>query len=260
MQEARAASMKRSSRGRTPDSSARWFASGIGLTMSLVLHVLVIGTVVLGYSGQTERRLKREGLGANAIASTEEATATLIFIEEPSAGPREDDSLEQVASHGVVLQNFRLTIVSPDPTIDAALDADDSVEERAPIAEATTGDRQLQAALFGRYIGQIQARVERAWLRPRTPIGAASFECRVQLLQNKRGEVQEVTLQRCNGDVRWGVSLVQAIQRASPLPAPPDPTVFAESLQLSFHSAAFVSGGDGEGFEPGPSLVASAPR
>jgi TonB C terminal len=238
----------------------RRVAPGIAACVSLVLHILIIGSVALGTSGRSEPVRHREGLGANAIASTEEAIATLILIEEPAVGPREEDSLEQLASHGVVLQNFRLTIVSPEPTVDAAIDVDESPDQKAPAAEESTGDRQLQAALFGRYIGQIQARIERAWLRPRTPIGAESFECRVQVLQNKRGEVLEVTVQRCNGDVSWGLSLVHAIDRASPLPAPPDPAVFAETLQLSFHSAELIPGGDEEGFEPRVSFTANTPR
>jgi len=49
-----------------------------------------------------------------------------------------------------------------------------------------------------------------------------------------RGEVQEVTLQRCNDDPTWQVSLVQAIQRASPLSAPPNEDVFSDVITLSF--------------------------
>jgi len=225
----------------------RSLAPAVGAVGAFMLHAFVLGSLAFGWGGRISPPHSQDGLGANAIASTEEAVATLILIEEPGVGPRDEDSLEKLASHGVVLQNFRLTIVSPDPSINAAIDDEQHPDEQAPAETPSSGDRQRQAALFGRYIGQIQARVERAWLRPRTPIGADSFECRVQVLQNARGEVQEVTVQRCNGDVRWGLSLVRAIERASPLPAPPDPSVFAETLQLSFHSEAFV--GDEEGFE-----------
>jgi hypothetical protein len=223
----------------------------------LLLHALAIQSVMWATGGRAERSRPREGLGANAIASTEEATATLILIEHPDTGPRAEEAMERVASHGVVLQNLRFTIVTPEPTVDSATDIDEQAEESATASSESSGDRQLQAALFGLYINQIQARVERAWLRPRTPIGAESFECRVQILQSKRGDVAEVQVQRCNGDVRWGLSLVRAIQRASPLPAPPAQSVFAETLQLSFHSAAFVPGGSEEGFEQAAPLVAS---
>jgi hypothetical protein len=111
--------------------------------------------------------------------------------------------------------------------------------------------------MFGRYVGQISARVQRAWLRPRTPMGASSFACRVQILQDRVGNVQEVTLQQCNGDLHWQASLVQAIQSASPLPAPPDPAVFSNLLTMEFDSDQYRAGGHAEGFEPELNLAAT---
>ena len=54
------------------------------------------------------------------------------------------------------------------------------------------------------------------------------------------------------------MSLANAVQSASPLPAPPDPSVFADALTLSFDSEPFHSGRSGEGFEPERVQVASA--
>jgi hypothetical protein len=97
-------------------------------------------------------------------------------------------------------------------------------------------------ALYGRYLGQIHARIDRAWLRPRTAIGAPIFQCQVQMDQDSSGRVQEVTLLECNGDARWQLSLVHAIQAASPLPAPPDPAVFVHHVLLGFRATAYVPG------------------
>jgi hypothetical protein len=80
----------------------------------------------------------------------------------------------------------------------------------------------------------------------------------VQVTQSKQGEVQEVTVRDCNGSTRWQVSLVHAIERASPLPAPPDPVVFTDSLRLSFRSDAYVDGESEEGFEPRAPTLATA--
>jgi hypothetical protein len=111
-------------------------------------------------------------------------------------------------------------------------------------------DRETRAELYGRYLGQVQARIERAWWRPRSPIDSELFDCDLQVLQDTRGRVLEVTLQRCNGDLLWQMSLVRAVERASPLPAPPDPKVFTSSLRLSFTSRAYAPGTDEQGFEP----------
>src|SRR6185437_12842815 len=64
------------------------------------------------------------------------------------------------------------------------------------------------------------------------------------------GNVEETTLQSCNGDARWQLSLVEAIQTASPLPAPPDPSVFADAVVMQFTSQGYVPGGTAIGFEP----------
>lgn len=57
--------------------------------------------------------------------------------------------------------------------------------------------------MYGRYLGQIHARIDRAWRRPRSAVGAPIFQCQVQLDQDSLGRVEEVTLLQCNGDTPW---------------------------------------------------------
>jgi hypothetical protein len=228
-------------------TSTSWFASAIAALAVAAFHIAIVGSVLLSESGSRARVPRDKGLSANDIAADVEPTATLILIEDPGAGAPENP-FEQVASRGSVLQNLRLTIISPEPTMELGLD--DQNELKNDATSDSTVDRQAGAALFGLYLGQIQARVQRAWLKPRIPIGAELFECRARVLQSARGEVKEVVLQDCNGDARWQLSLVHAIEQASPFPAPPDPVIFAESLQLAFHSREFIAGSNEEGFEP----------
>jgi hypothetical protein len=119
------------------------------------------------------------------------------------------------------------------------------------------GDQTGRSMLFGRYMGQISARVERAWIRPRSSPGHGAFECRVQISQDRLGQVQEITLQECNADLRWQASLVQAIQSASPLPAPPDPAVFSNLLTMQFDSEPYRHGAVDQGFEPAAQAASS---
>ena len=121
--------------------------------------------------------------------------------------------------------------------------------------EAASGSAQADGpsglgALYGRYLGQIHARVERAWRRPRTAIGAPIFQCQVQVDQDSLGRVEQVTLLDCNGGTSWQLSLVQAIEAASPLPAPPTPAVFAHHVLIAFRAAAFTLGAPAELYEP----------
>jgi len=112
------------------------------------------------------------------------------------------------------------------------------------------GDAGGSSALAGRYLGQIDARIERAWLKPRTPLDSDAFRCEVRVEQDAAGNVLEIELEQCGNDGRWQQSLVSAIQSASPLPAPPDPSVFRKSLRLSFIGHPWSAQKSAEEYEP----------
>jgi hypothetical protein len=195
------------------------------------------------------------------------------------ADVKKDDAglAEQVASLGPQLEKSSISILSPDPlpamTIDAAEDAPD---DSAQVA-AETGDPAVRALMFGRYTGQISARIERAWRRPRSPVNELAqaepprvgiqeiasdidemFSCLVQIRQDARGNVEEVLLLKCNGTEDWRHSLVIAINQSSPLPAPPIPTVFTQSLTMTFEAHAYRPGKNPDDYEMEPMSVPPA--
>ena len=225
---------------------------------SLLLHTLLILPFVLGASAAKTRAPNVQGAGASAIMSSAEPMMTMIMIDAP-AMTRDPDALpEVIASLGLPSKSFAIKIVSPDPM--PAFDLKNLTTDQDapnPVPEAA-GDMAGRAQLFGRYMGQVSARIERAWVRPRNPIGDPLFQCKVQIKQDRQGNVLEVMIVQCNGGGDWQMSLAGAIQSASPLPAPPDPSVFADALTLSFDSEPFHNGGSGEGFEPEPIQVANA--
>src|SRR6202012_449133 len=115
------------------------------------------------------------------------------------------------------------------------------------------GDAAELARLFGVYTGQIQARIDRVWRRPRTPVNAIavdqkptgtdeSFQCEAQIVQDAKGNVQEILLPRCNGSAAWQHSLIVAIRQASPLPAPPSTRVFTQSITVTFVGLPYAEG------------------
>ncbi len=135
-----------------------------------------------------------------------------------------------------------------DPATGAARRISDEVSRSTEASEQN--DEGGSALSFGRYLGQVTARIERAWLRPRSPVGAGSFECLVQVEQGGDRTAKEITLRRCNGTTQWQLSLVRAIESASPFPAPPDPKVFSTTLTFEMTADEFVRGDSGEGYEP----------
>jgi hypothetical protein len=232
----------------------------MGLLGTLLLHGLLVLPFVLELSLPAPRLPNRSGAGGSAVASNREAVMTAIVINEaPPVERLATVKPVELASRGVAPKDLPVIVFSPDS--EPASDADpNSVDKNASVEAA--GDQTQHALLYGRYLGQIQARIDRAWVRPRTEIGAPRFSCRARIEQGTHGEVVNVKLDHCVGTPRWQQSLVSAIRTASPLPAPPDPSVYADVLALVFESDGFRPGGSSDGFEPANAseLVANQER
>lgn len=229
-----------------------WWASGLCLAVVIALHGAVFSPLLLGTPAKTKRVPEDEqGAGSAAIVASAEmvTTLTLISLTGPSS-EQEQSSLAELASRGAVVPNLSLLIASPspDPLYDFEEDAN---EEQESATEQPTGLGEHHAMLFGRYMGQVTARIDRAWMRPRSEIGASRFKCQTRIQQDRNGNVLSVELHECNGDARWQRSLVTAIERSSPLSAPPDPSVFAPTLVLNFSADPYVEGVSNESeYEP----------
>jgi uncharacterized protein len=112
----------------------------------------------------------------------------------------------------------------PSPEAEAA---DISPKEHENIPKTVDSSGQLAS-----WEAQIQARIQRAWLRP--PTARAGIDCTVYVTQIPGGEVINARLGTCNGDAAARQSIQAAVFRASPLPAPPDPALFERNLEIQF--------------------------
>jgi len=104
-------------------------------------------------------------------------------------------------------------------------------EEAKRVAEEKrkTEEARLRAQSWE---AQIQARIQRAWLKP--PSARTGIDCMVYVTQVPGGEVVNVRLGECNGDSAVRESIQAAAFRASPLPPPPDPALFERNLEIQF--------------------------
>ena len=82
------------------------------------------------------------------------------------------------------------------------------------------------------WLGQIGAKVQRAWIRP--PGARPGISCVIRVTQTPGGEVTNVSIGECNGDAALRESIESAVYRASPLPPAPDPAVFDRNLAFTF--------------------------
>ena len=221
---------------------SRYGVVGTGALASLLLHALFITTLGWGgYQAQvsTPRPPDLSAPGARA-EQYDELTMELVPVEEAhSSSVRDEEALSNPTLAAVTLE-----AALADPSVPPAWDPG---EEQTDLSKAALVDR---SSLVGRYLGQINARIERAWRRPRTRLDEGLFLCRVRIEQDASGGVKEITLEHCNGDARWQLSLVHAIQLASPLPAPPDPSVFTHVLRMGFRAEPYSAGALPDAYEP----------
>ena len=214
-----------------------------------------------------DRALRNVLVGAVVIAAHALAIAPLLVGNaHTSLSHRRLGAMSVI--HGVILEVAAARPFLRAPQLSApvlrTIDFDSSSHAHAhrrtrAHADPVAGQPGL-AVLYGRYLGQIQARIERAWLRPRTAIGSDLFRCQVRIDQGRGGEVGDVTLQRCNGTVQWQQSLVRAIEDASPLSAPPNPAVFTSHVVLVFRSTGYTQEAPSGQFQPAPAPVVREQR
>jgi colicin import membrane protein len=107
---------------------------------------------------------------------------------------------------------------------------------QADLQRSIAAEERLDAArasgAMSSWAQQIQARIERAWIKP--PSARSGIDCVLNVTQVPGGVVTDAKLGACNGDDAVKQSILDAVYRASPLPAPPDPNLFERNLELNF--------------------------
>jgi hypothetical protein len=231
----------------------------IGIFGTLLLHALVIQSVSFGSRDPKQKWPEAEGSTSARAKSIGDADS-LVFISLPTSVKANEATSGRILSSPLDLSKLKINLpINTDLPELFSLEILPLNEDQALRAVASAADGAEQARLFGIYTGQIQARIDRVWRRPRTPVNednvserdaGDSFQCEAQIVQDIRGNVQEVLLPRCNGSAAWQRSLVLAIQHASPLPAPPSDTVFSRSINLTFLGLNYFAGASQDDYEP----------
>ena len=209
-----------------------WTATAVCASFALALHGALVSSLVL-YGAAAYVDPKQKLYAGSSIGDGEEFSTTLVFVDASDAAQAESEALP-TGFPPTVLTRPELLADELAPEDQDALTEDN--KESATVSAEPAGDA-AQAALRGKYTGQVAARIERAWTFPRSVENAADFACQVRIEQDRDGNVLSTELLRCDDDTSWQLSLVHAIERASPLTAPPDPSVFSKQLVLSFSAS-----------------------
>jgi colicin import membrane protein len=90
----------------------------------------------------------------------------------------------------------------------------------------------VEGGLLNEYMALVTQKLRRNWNKPANV--AEDMKCIVNVVQIVGGEVIEVTVKRCNADTATVRSIEAAVFKSSPLPAPPDPSLFERVLEVEF--------------------------
>ena len=170
---------------------------------------------------ELSQRQQQEQQAAAQKAAAEKAAAQKVAAEKAAA---EKVAALKAAQEKAAAQREAQAQTADESAAVADLRRGLAAEEHADSVRSSGALASWQAA--------IAAKITRAWLRP--PTARAGIDCMLNVTQVPGGEVTEVSIGECNGDQAVRESIEAAVYRASPLPAPPDPSLFDRNLKIRF--------------------------
>jgi colicin import membrane protein len=115
---------------------------------------------------------------------------------------------------------------------EAKIKADREADLQRQLAAEEEGAAVARSGVVDEYRALLVQTIERNWIRP--PSARVGLECTLFVTQAPGGTVIDVKLGTCNGDPAVRESIVNAVYRSSPLPAPRDARAFERRLQIVF--------------------------
>ena len=228
----------------------------IAMLLTLLVHGMIMTAIAYVSVGHQDVKHGIEISGAELQADSSEALTLLV--------------LSSVSETPGILVTPALTKLNVMPLVQIDVPKFVKMEpSESPSGEATPTSSAAGIVATERewlhsiYIRQIQARIERVWRRPRTPVKEIgmlgrlrykdeAFQCELLVTQDPTGNVEDIELNRCNGSGAWQQSLIDAIRSASPLPAPPNANIFSTSIALTFVGRSYAPGIAEDEYEPQP--------
>ena len=169
------------------------------------------------------QRREQERVTRELDAKRREAAAKEALAKEAAA--KEAAAKEAAAKAAAAKEAARVAA-------DARVRAEREADLRRQLAAEENAQRVRASGAGAAWAAAIQARIQRAWLRPDS--ARAGLDCTVNVTQVPGGEVVGVKINGCNGDETVRQSIEAAVYRASPLPEPPDPALFERNIEVRF--------------------------
>jgi len=124
---------------------------------------------------------------------------------------------------------------------------DEALSQRKKTADTAARRKQLQdeiaseersqdarlASMLQKWEALIQIKIHNNWVQP--PSTPDNLDCLVVVTQVRGGTVTNAQVPTCNGDDAVVQSIITAVYKSSPLPLPPDPSLFDQGRTLKLH-------------------------
>lgn len=179
-----------------------------------------------------QARLVAQQQAAAAAKRQAEAAAAAAAKRKADAAAAAKRQAEQEAAARKAREQAAAAAAKRKAEADARQRARREADLQARLADEERHTAAVSSGLLNQYVGLLQARIERNWIRP--PSARAGLKCTLHITQIPGGEVVNASLGDCNGDAVVKQSILDAVLRASPLPAPPDPSLFTRNLNIVF--------------------------
>lgn len=124
---------------------------------------------------------------------------------------------------------------------------DEALSQKKKTADTNARRKQLQdeiaseershdarlASMLQKWVALITLKITNSWVKP--PSAPDNLHCLVAVTQVPGGTVTNAQVTTCNGDDAVVQSIITAAYKASPLPTPPDPSLFDQGRTLNIH-------------------------
>jgi hypothetical protein len=101
-----------------------------------------------------------------------------------------------------------------------------------PTLELEPAELSAAEQLQGLYLGQVRARISRAWEALGAGPSPTLPDCLVNVTQDLRGQVLDVAITGCSVDDLSKAQVLRAVRAAAPLPAPPAGLPFRSQVEF----------------------------
>jgi hypothetical protein len=205
-----------------------------GAAATALLHGLVLIPVIFAahYGGSAKRT------GAASLPMEAEPIQFVGWVTDAQRSPVPTSAATQLSP--VPIQIADATALLPDSAIET--------ENTSAGAGGSSDQARPPAPLYVQHMSQITERIQSQWTVP-SPL-PADFHCRV-LIRRAPESTPEVEIEQCDADPSLRGSLLQAIDRAAPLPPLEVGGRGPGDIRLEFAAFAASAGGRRTSVEPG---------